>query len=125
MGWSLKRSWTSEPPLVPPADWGEKLARAFVQRARAVHSGTAPEEGLSMWELLSLRSGRLHSTRSCKRLIKETPHPADLQAPEGPCHGDISRRPLKRKVVALVFSVPAICTPRFRAACVRWRSVLI
>jgi hypothetical protein len=48
-------------------------------------------------ELLSLRSGRLHSTRSCKRLLKETPHPADLQAPEGPCHGDVKRRPPKRK----------------------------
>ena len=62
----------------PPADWGEKLARAFVQRARAVHSGTAPEEGLSVRELLSLRSGRLQSSRSCKRLQCEATDPHSI-----------------------------------------------
>ena len=81
----------------PPADWGEKLARAFVERARAVHSGTASEEGLSVREILSLRSGRLCSSRTCRRLVKATEHPADLLPPEGPCFGEAKRRPRKRR----------------------------
>ena len=75
-----------------PADWGEKLARAFVERARAVHSGTATEEGLSVREILSLRSGRLYSSRTCTRLLKAAEHPADLLPPEGKCYGTVTRQ---------------------------------
>ena len=96
-GRQLRHCWTQSGSSELPADWGEKLARAFVERARAVHSGTASEEGLSVREILSLRAGRLYQSRTCTRLLKAAEHPPDLLPPEGKCYGTVTRRRPKRK----------------------------
>ena len=79
-----------------PADWGEQLAGALVAQAHAVHSGAADQQPLSVRELLSLRAGRLYSTRAATRVFRANPHPEAVAAPTGPAFGEVRRRRKRR-----------------------------
>ena len=79
-----------------PSRLGEQFATALIAQVHAVHSGAADREPLSVRELLSLRAGRLYTSRAATRVLRANPHPEVVAAPAGPAFGEVRRRRKQR-----------------------------